>query len=111
MIEFLAGGGLVIAGMPLGRFLPARRRSPKPPKPVKPICGCSHHHSYHDPKTGECHSTTGGSEAVIRDTYGEPVLDRFGDVQTTSSERVPCTCRQYSGPVPLPEYVAPEISS
>jgi hypothetical protein len=88
VIELLAGGGLTALGFVLGR-LPGRRRGPKP---VEAICGCEHHHSYHDPKTGECH-------AVENEGFwgGQAHYER-------------CPCRQYSGPVPIPEMYAPELS-
>ena len=80
-------GVAVIIGVLLGRFLPNRRKGPKV-KPVKPVCGCDHHHSYHDPATGECH----------------------GRVYVGMGAYENCTCKQYSGPVPMPEYYAPEIA-
>ncbi len=110
MIELLAGGGLVIAGVLLGRFLPARRRGPKPVKPVQPICGCGHHLSLHDPETKACHGSARGTETAVRDKAGDPVLDSWGYVQTTY-EKGPCACRHYTGPEPLPDYYAPEITS
>ncbi len=94
LVTFLAGGGTALGGVLLGRFLPARRG----PRPVEARCGCGHHHSFHDPATGQCHGTdrrilysSGGADLGYRD--------------------VPCTCRQYTGPQPLPEYFAPEITS
>jgi hypothetical protein len=85
-------GVAVIIGILLGRFLPARRKGPKPPP--EPICGCTHHHSYHDPATGECNS-----------------LMRVPSTGSRMSHHAPCTCRVYSGPVPLPEYFASEITT
>jgi hypothetical protein len=93
ILGMLTGGGLVLAGGILGRFLPARRRGPKPPNPVRPVCGCEHEKSYHDPASGKCHALMYVPGTVSR-----------------SSHHVPCTCRQYTGPQPLPEYYAPEIS-
>lgn len=110
MIEFLAGGGLVVAGVLLGRFLPARRRGPKPPKPVQPICGCGHHHGMHDPETGHCHDLVKGGATAVKDAKGNPVKDAYGYVQKTY-EKIQCGCRRYSGPEPLPEYFAPGITS
>lgn len=108
MIEgILIGAGVFLWGFITGRYWPARRKGPKP---VKPLCGCGHHHSYHDPKTGECHATKSAAEVPIRDEKGRPVRDRWGDVQTTR-ERGPCGCRHYSGPQPLPEFFAEEITS
>ena len=93
-------GVAVVIGVLLGRFLPNRRKGPKPPKPVQPVCGCGHHHSYHDPKTGECHGMMRGEPAQY---------DGMG--YATAYKQVPCTCRQYSGPQPVPEFYAPEIAS
>ena len=89
-LEFAA---VALAGVLLGRFLPNRRKGPKPQKPVEPLCGCDHHHSYHDPKTGECHG---------RNQIG---------YWASQYHYEPCTCRQYSGPVPVPEFYAPEVTS
>ncbi len=81
----LAGALIFAAGALAGRFLPARRRGPKP---AEPFCGCEHHISYHDPKTAECH---GDGNYIGNGRYSR------------------CTCRRYSGPQPLPEFYAPEI--
>jgi hypothetical protein len=104
-IDMLIGAAIFAAGALLGRFLPARKRGPKP---IKPICGCSHHHSMHDPETGQCHGLVSGGETAARDAKNNPVLDDFGYVQKTYA-KVQCSCRRYSGPEPLPEYSAPEI--
>lgn len=85
-------GVAVIIGVLLGRYLPDRRRGPKPAP--RPVCGCGHHHGYHDPVAGKC-----GSLMYVAATGA-----RF-------SHHEPCTCKQYSGPVPLPEFFAPEIAS
>ena len=87
-------GVAVIIGILLGRFLPNRRKGPKPPEPVLPVCGCGHHHAHHDPKTGKCSNLMKVPSTMSRDSY-----------------HTACTCRQYSGPVPLPEYYAPEVTS
>jgi hypothetical protein len=78
-------GVAVIIGVLVGRFLPNRRKAPKAPEPV---CGCEHHYSYHAPATGECHG---------RCYDGSGIYSR-------------CSCRHYSGPQPLPEFYAPEIT-
>lgn len=96
------GAAIFAAGTLAGRLMPARRRTPKPPTlapPPKPICGCTHHLSFHDPKTSHCHGLMKG-KPVRYDLWNAP----------TAYDKVPCTCRQYSGPTPLPEYVAQEIS-
>jgi hypothetical protein len=93
----IEGAVAVVVGILLGRFLPGRRKDPKPLKSPQPICGCGHHHSYHDPKTGAC----GHHKKLV--TYQDLLQTKYGDT-------VSCGCRQYSGPVPMPEYFAPEIA-
>lgn len=88
----LEGGTLVAAGVLLGRFLPARRRGPKPPPPVRPICGCNHSISFHADGKGPC--------AWVGEKHY-----RSG-VGTVTPK---CTCLTYVGPVPMPELYAPEI--
>lgn len=106
MIEGMLTGALIFAaGALAGRILPARRRGRKA---VEPICGCKHHHSYHDAKTGQCHALVDGSWSAVRDEKGKPVLDDYGYVQK-ATEKVLCGCRRYTGPEPLPEFYAPEI--
>ena len=90
----LEGAGIALCFFLLGRFLPGRRKAPGPPKPV---CGCRHHHSFHDPSTGECHGLV--DKPTRYTVAGIPVA--WAEVQ--------CACRRYSGPVPLPEVYAPEI--
>lgn len=87
-LTLLEGALILLTGMGIGRFWPARRRGPKPKPPARALCGCKHEASYHDPKTSHCHAS----------------VYRAGGYYVT------CTCRQYTGPVPLPEYYAPEIS-
>lgn len=82
----LEGAAILLVGVIIGRFLPSRRPAYRGGD-AKPICGCKHDRSYHDPETGLCHGR------VWED--GSPVG---------------CTCRQYGGPEPLPTYTA-EISS
>lgn len=89
---------VALAGVLLGRFLPNRRKEPKPPKPVEAICGCEHHHSFHDPQTGRCSATV---------PVARPRQDTYVPV---SYDHRPCACRQYSGPVPMPEYYAQEVT-
>lgn len=93
-------GVAVVIGVLLGRFLPSRRRkTPEPRKSPEPICGCDHHHGFHDSKTGECHGQVDGNPVKYNE-YGRPM----------AYEQVRCSCRQYSGPVPIPEFYAPEIT-
>jgi len=94
-MELLEGAGILLSGIAVGRFWPARR---KEPKPTKAVCGCRHELSFHDADTRQCHGTNRKS---VYDSYGEWV----------GYQDVACTCRQYTGPEPLPSYYAPEISS
>ena len=58
----------------------------------QPVCGCKHHLSYHDKKTGQCNNY-------------QP------DVHVTGTGAlVQCKCRQYVGPEPLVQYFSPEIT-
>ena len=57
---------------------------------------------------GGCHGTVSGSREPVRN--GDKVVrDSWGEVVFTY-QQAPCACRQYSGPVPMPEYTAPEIA-
>lgn len=95
----LEGAVLMVIGVLLGRFLPGRRKGAAPAaEPPKPVCGCKHHHSFHDPGSGKCHGLA--DKPTHFTTTGKPI----------AWAKVPCTCRQYSGPVPLPEYMAQEIA-
>jgi hypothetical protein len=88
-IALLAGAFVLATGILIGRLLPERRKGPKA---VEALCGCTHHHSFHDPESGACNAT------VQVNQYGGSYLYE------------PCACRRYSGPEPLPEYYAPEIA-
>jgi hypothetical protein len=87
----LEGALTLLAGIAIGwllRSLPARR---KDPKPVEAVCGCTHHHSMHDPETGKCNAAVNAGD-------------------WTGKDYRPCACRRYSGPEPMPTYYAPEIA-
>lgn len=90
---------ILLAGIIIGiaiRSIPWRRgKLPRPRRAPALNCGCGDHHAMHDPKTGQCHATE------ERPMYENGSFVGYHDVQ--------CTCRQYSGPEPLPEYVAREI--
>lgn len=91
--DLLEGAVIAVGAFLAGQWLPRpHRRGVKAPKPVQPICGCEHNISYHDPKTGECHGMMKVPSSMSRDSYHKP-----------------CTCRQYTGPQPLPEFYAPEL--
>ncbi|HEY9369931.1 hypothetical protein [Streptomyces sp.] len=99
VLEMLTGGGLVLIGWAVGRFAPARRRTPKPPAPTKPICGCTHELAYHDPEKGTCRAAVNVESRW--DGYGDPI----------GWKQAPCACQQYTGPTPLPTVYAPEVTS
>ena len=95
--DLLEGAIIAVGAFLAGQWLPRpHRHGVKASKPPELICGCSHHHSFHDPKTGECHGT------LRRNLYGSSGVN-------LGPRDHPCTCKQYSGPVPLPEYVAQEL--
>lgn len=58
-------------------------------KPPKPVCGCEHDFSFHDLRTGECHATDKNADAWT--SGGSPNHWKW----------VPCTCRHYTGPIPV----------
>lgn len=95
VVAFWLAVGMIWLAFRLSRGPQHRVKAPKQPKAV---CGCSHHHSFHDPQTSRCHGFVQG-EPVKYDVWKEP----------TAWSQVQCPCRQYSGPVPLPEYFAPEL--
>lgn len=91
-VSLIEGAAILLAGIGIGRWWPARRRAAKPGA-VEPVCGCEHHYSYHDPASGRCHGLT-----------------RVPSTMSVDSHHRPCTCRVYTGPTPLPEYYAPEVT-
>lgn len=104
--------GAVLAVVAYGAgIISGRRKVPKPPKPAKlpaAVCGCSHHYSMHDPKTGECHAGI-----KVQTASGKPILNSWGDrvigYNGATYEVLQCGCKRYTGPEPLPTYYAPEI--
>lgn len=85
--------------------------------PPEPKCGCKHHFSFHDPETGRCNYTetiTSGTQEVVRDRDGDPVLDPYGRIQkikkTLDIETVQCGCQRYVGPEPLRTLYAQDYS-
>jgi len=93
-VGLIEGALILLAGILLGRFLPGRRRGPEP---AEAVCGCRHHYAVHDPQAGRCGAT---AEISLYNTRGE----RLG------WQQVPCPCARYTGPEPLPEYVAAGIA-
>jgi hypothetical protein len=79
----LVSGIQVALGVIVGWVLGQRTRQLPALEQPRPVCGCTHHYSMHDPKTGECQVAVGDGE---------------------------CACVRYTGPVPLTEYYAPDIT-
>jgi hypothetical protein len=104
MSLMLIGAAVYLAGLLSGRLLallPARRRAPKP---AKPVCGCEHDLSRHEPDGDGggtiCHAQVKGKRTKW-DSVGYPI----------GWEMVQCSCRQYTGPrIMDPGYVARELS-
>ncbi len=95
MLELIEGAAILAAGLGVGSFT-GRRRRPKPPKAVKPICGCEHHLSLHDPKSNRC--------------FGyDKRPSSYRDGMTVAWRFDPCTCRQYVGPKPAESFFVDQI--
>lgn len=82
MIE---GAIIALVGVLIGRLLPNRRRTPKPPKAV---CGCHHGIGYHENKTGRC-------------SHENRTHIGYTSSGTSKYEIRPCTCQHYDGPIPV----------
>lgn len=101
--SLLEGAGILLSGMLAGRFWPARRKHPKPKAAPQPVCGCGHNLAHHEP--GE-----GGSASACRMQVKGKITRWNQWSEAVGWEMTPCSCRQYTGPQPLPEYYAPEIT-
>lgn len=93
VLEILAGGGLTILGILIGRFMPGRRRVDKQPKA---ICGCGHAYAFHNKETSAC------NHKRLQDMY-----NKKGDY--IGKQPVGCPCERYDGPTPLGDIIANEI--
>lgn len=90
-------------------YATARMRKEPEKKPdqieaSKPVCGCGHHYAVHG-DDGVCTSITQGvvsrEPKVMKTGYeGEDhevhYVEKF--------EQIPCPCKRYTGPEPLPSY-------
>lgn len=96
LIGLVAGGGLTLLGMVVGRF----HKGTNKPKDLEARCTCKHMLSDHDPQSNECH--------------GKDLYKNHRDAQGywLGNQLVPCTCRQYVGPRPFnPDIFLPELPS
>lgn len=89
--SMIVGASLFVTGWSVGVTTYGKKVSAH--KPPKAICGCTHELSFHDPKAGECHAQEYIPATGSHYSYYER-----------------CTCRRYTGPEPLTEYYAPEIT-
>jgi len=94
--SLLAGAGIAVVAYLAGRL--ERRRRPRTPEAVEPICSCEHSLAHHDRETRACHGRVKTPVAFDK-VYG-----------AVDFEMEPCTCRQYIGPQPLETFYAPEIT-
>ncbi|GAA2777309.1 hypothetical protein [Crossiella cryophila] len=92
-VTLAVGGGLLLLGY-LGGLLSRRKRAPEPP--LTADCGCGHSLAMHDPTAGTCHA-----ELPRPKSYN----DAGEYVGTTYAQ---CPCRQYVGPRPIEEFLAPK---
>jgi hypothetical protein len=93
------GAVILLAGIVIGvlgdRLLSRRGRVTQ----VAAVCGCEHSIAFHDRATGKC---SGMRKVASR-------WDKWGDPIGWTEE--PCGCRRYTGPEPLPQFYAPEITT
>jgi hypothetical protein len=88
----LLGGGVVAVAE---RLWPRQR----PPKAPEAICGCEHHLSMHDLKTGACHEQVQTDEEIFSH-----------DNRFLAYKVAQCSCRHYVGPQLLSTIYAGEIT-
>lgn len=68
----------------------------------QPICGCTHHFAFHDPKTSACNAQ---ERVLTKSAYYD--RDLLRQIPGMYKER-PCPCRRYTGPEPLTTFFAPD---
>lgn len=96
MLELIEGAAILAAGLGVGSFT-GRRRRPKPPKAVEPICGCKHHLAVHDSKSGRCFAS-------------DRQPSKYNQTGTTVAWQFQvCICRQYVGPKPAESFFVDQI--
>lgn len=89
MKDAILGAAIVYVGQLLAIWRGRQRR--RTPKELVPVCGCKHHLSNHDPKTGACNTMTVSKSLIRYDDNDNPVYEK---------QNLPCPCRHYVGPVP-----------
>lgn len=90
MIE---GALILLFGIIIGRVMPSRIGSTKQ-KALEAKCGCDHHLSKHDPKTGTCAGT------VTNPNFS---FDHYTHARN-NPKVIPCPCKQYVGPTPAEQF-------
>ena len=88
-VSIAVGAGVAAVVFYTVGWFKGRRR---PRKQAKAVCGCKHHYSFHDPKTGKCMKAING--------YWN---DQHRRIETT------CSCVKYYGPIPIDDFIIPEI--
>lgn len=108
----VADVGILTAGTLFGRFVIPKRRGPKPPKPLRPICGCDHHFGHHG-EDGVCRfveTIVDTVESLMLTPDGKVFRDGSGRYKFVEEQviraQIPCTCQRYTGPEPLPTYTS-----
>jgi hypothetical protein len=90
-------GATSIASTIRGSFEDKRKAKERALRGPEPVCGCTHHLSFHDAASGQCHAQ---------------VTIKVHDSENGSrKENATCTCRRYIGPEPISGYYAPEITA
>jgi len=85
-----------VAGTIRGAIKDRRDAKDRALRGPEPVCGCTHHLSFHDGATGQCHGVVKARAAAAGEEHKEAPM---------------CTCRRYVGPEPLGGYFVPEITS
>jgi hypothetical protein len=101
MSEYLIYGFLALLYVaPAGTWMAKqlRERRQRADEAGQPICGCKHHHAYHNPETGVCKQRV--KTYTGHDGNGYPKFTW-----------IDCPCQQYSGPVPLDMGIVRELQS
>ena len=88
MIE---GAVIALTSVLIGFVTGRAHRPTKQPKPIRPVCGCTHGIGYHKDKKAAC-------SGVDRKHVG------YTSGGNSKYEMVACTCQHYDGPTPVESY-------